>query len=371
MVKAMLRHEKDLGQHVKSDLYSHLTEVFSKIIQNHKYDAIDKFEEISNLVKQTNIKFADPKFDYEIQAQAAGSKNKISNQEALLFIEKAKKLIQEKVDVGVSTSDKALLTKNVNFNIPNIAEQAAMLEWAGIDFGPESNYMLQKSLKRLATLSGALTIKFFGKIYGTQKDYWVAQGTLGFSEEGITSPNQEARGQGINANVYWVADNLLQDWIQLPDALPEQVQAACAIKHVFTGNLNGKIDSCPPFPGKERHLLRVQLARITHATELSPKGVFEIDAETEQVKLAEEAPALRVEDLKSLEAWAHQHPNILKVGRCSHAAPAGMADEEKEELMAKLAEDDKVEERFRALQEDTPMPGLETAWTSKVCGDNQ
>jgi hypothetical protein len=48
-----------------------------------------------------------------------------------------------------------------------------------------------------------------------------------------------------------------------------------------------------------------------------------------------------------------------------------MGDEEKEELMAKLAEEDKVEERFRALVEDTPMPGLEIAWTNKVCGDNQ
>jgi radial spoke head protein 4A len=52
------------------------------------------------------------------------------------------------------------------------------------------------------------------------------------------------------------------------------------IKHVFTGNLNCGIDSCPPFPGKERHLLRAQLARITHATEIVPKGLYEIDEET-------------------------------------------------------------------------------------------
>jgi len=37
--------------------------------------------------------------------------------------------------------------------------------------------------------------------------------------------------------------------------------------------------------------------------------------------------------------------------------------------MAELAEKDKVEERYRALNEDTPIGGLEFAWLSKVCGD--
>jgi radial spoke head protein 4A len=52
------------------------------------------------------------------------------------------------------------------------------------------------------------------------------------------------------------------------------------IKHVFTGNLNATIDSNPPFPGKERHLLRAQIARITYGTVIIPKGLIEIDDET-------------------------------------------------------------------------------------------
>lgn len=60
---------------------------------------------------------------------------------------------------------------------------------------------------------------------------------------------------------------------------PEHCQVAKVIKHVFTGNLNATIDTCPPFPGKERHLLRAQLARISHGTELCPKGVYEMDEE--------------------------------------------------------------------------------------------
>jgi hypothetical protein len=39
----------------------------------------------------------------------------------------------------------------------------------------------------------------------------------------------------------------------------------------------------------------------------------------------------------------------LKAGRCSHIPPVGMSEEEKEEYLNKLAEEDKVEERFRMV----------------------
>ena len=87
------------------------------------------------------------------------------------------------------------------------------------------------------------------------------------------------------------------------------------------------------------------------------------------MKLAEEGPSLTTESLKSLETWGHLNPVILMAGRCTHIAPQGMTDEEKDEYMAKVAEEDKVEERFKALQEDNPVKGLETSWLSKVCGD--
>lgn len=72
----------------------------------------------------------------------------------------------------------------------------------------------------------------------------------------------------------------MEDWIQLPDVTPAQIQAARMIKHICTGNLNASIESNPPFPGKERHFLRAQIARITHGTVLIPKGLLEIDDET-------------------------------------------------------------------------------------------
>ena len=46
-----------------------------------------------------------------------------------------------------------------------------------------------------------------------------------------------------------------------------------------------------------------------------------------------------------------------------------MTEEEKEEYMTKLAESDAPVDRFRGLNEDLPMPGLETSWLTKVVGD--
>ena len=67
----------------------------------------------------------------------------------------------------IGKKDQQLLTKNKKFVMPNFEEEAEMLSWAGIDFGEEENYLLSKSLKRLAVMSGADSVKFGGKVYGT------------------------------------------------------------------------------------------------------------------------------------------------------------------------------------------------------------
>ena len=53
-----------------------------------------------------------------------------------------------------------------------------MLEWAGVGFGEEKVLMLSKSIRRLAVLSGAESLRFWGKIFGKEKDYWIVEGSL-------------------------------------------------------------------------------------------------------------------------------------------------------------------------------------------------
>jgi hypothetical protein len=108
-LKRQFQQQIDLeGNGAKTNFYAHLTEVFNRILQFHPYDAYDKFEEISNLVKQTNLKFIDPKFDYELNAP----KRDVSVEEARKYLQKLQNLIKENPDVGIKPADKSLLTKH-------------------------------------------------------------------------------------------------------------------------------------------------------------------------------------------------------------------------------------------------------------------
>ena len=94
-------------------------------------------------------------------------------------------------------------------------------------------------------MSGADSIRFGGKVFGTGADYWIAVGKLSTSEEDSKDPTIEKRGTGVNETVFWVTDNLLNDWVQLPDCRPQDLKTARKIKHIFTGNLNADVESNP------------------------------------------------------------------------------------------------------------------------------
>jgi len=77
---------------ISQDLYSHLIEVFNRIILHHPNDGFDKFEEISALVKQTNFKIIDPKTDFDV---ASGAKPPSDFDKFIPLLERAQKLYNE------------------------------------------------------------------------------------------------------------------------------------------------------------------------------------------------------------------------------------------------------------------------------------
>lgn len=99
--------------------------------------------------------------------------HKLTNNEALKLIEKAKKLLDGDHNIAAEPVPDHLLS-NKECIIPNCHEEFAMLEWAGVCFGQDYAFMLQKSLKRLAVLSGASRVRFFGRIFGRKQDYLIA-----------------------------------------------------------------------------------------------------------------------------------------------------------------------------------------------------
>lgn len=246
-----------------------------------------------------------------------------------------------------------------------------MLQWAGISFGENESYRIHKSMQRLAHLSGATSLRFWGKMLTSKQDYYVIEGQISSTEEPELPSNFEKRGEGVNKYIYWVTDNILADWIQLPEVDPEHIKAARKFKHIMTGDLNADVLTNPPFPGKERHYLRAQIARIAHATTLHPKGLLELDDENPNIlKYAEEFPMPATNELNSNEVWGHHYPNILNSGRITHSAP-GFPEDQVEEELARLEEGDKTLEQLMAINEDAPIPTLETAWLLKIVGDDQ
>ena len=169
--------------------------------------------------------------------------------------------------------------------------------------------MLAKSLKSLA--ASATSVRLWGKIHGTHRDYYIAEGV---SEAGVTEEEKpagfEARGSGVNKYVYWATNSPLEPWVQLPDLAPSDLQAAREVKVYFTGDLEKKIITNPFFFKREKHYLRAQIARISFGTTVVPKGMYrtleENDKEIEDNNPAEGAIQIpSTLSMNKLEMWVH------------------------------------------------------------------
>ena len=66
----------------------------------------------------------------------------------------------------------------VSHYMDDILSQAKMLEWAGVTFGQNEWYKLRLAMKKLLVENNCEYIRFFGKIYGTNSDYYILQGIV-------------------------------------------------------------------------------------------------------------------------------------------------------------------------------------------------
>lgn len=105
-------------------------------------------------------------------------------------------------------------------------------------------------------------MRLFGKILGTESDYYVAEtanegGEEAAVEEGEdVDPDTEPKGSGANLKAYFVTSNPYSDWSRLPDVTPTEIAASRNIKVLITGDLDRDIITNPFFVGKERNYLR-------------------------------------------------------------------------------------------------------------------
>lgn len=148
-------------------------------------------------------------------------------------------------------------------SVQDLMAERQIYQWAGIGFGEQETYRLQKSLKQLATEKQAKSLRFFGKVFGTQRDYYIVEAEVDADdeaepelEEGETPPEMEPKGTGVNKFTYFVTHNSLTDWVKLPDLTLKDLNTARKIKVMFTGDLERPIFTNPFFFGQEKHYLR-------------------------------------------------------------------------------------------------------------------
>ena len=151
-----------------------------------------------------------------------------------------------------------------------------LFDKVGVGFGEEEHYVLFKSLAKLSQARNAKQVRLWGKIFCSQQDYYIVESVVDGADEGELQPGTEPRGSGVNKFTYFANTDrkppfitnltVLSDWTELPLVTPDQIKAARAVKYLFTGHLEKQVVTNPFFPGKEKNLLRAQIARISFAT---------------------------------------------------------------------------------------------------------
>jgi len=245
---------------------------------------------------------------------------------------------------------------NINF-VPDYVDIFNKLSFGGLSFSVKESILITNSLRNLAsTLPGNVT--FFGKIFGSEKDYYIAEATeidppADFNYDADMEKRKE---DGINRNVFYVTNNLTEKWVELPDVKPSQIKLSRKIKYIFTGNLNRKIYSNPTFNGEERHLLRCQIARIYHGAKLVPSinhyTIEDPESPFKQLVPAEKPKRLTNENLTSLDFWIHYPPGILNNGRISHIIDDPPEGVEPEDHKKKIIDADPFDKRMGTASND-------------------
>lgn len=221
--------------------------------------------------------------------------------------------------------------------VQNFLQDSAMLRWAGIGFSQQESYHIGMSLRKLATESPSIArLRLWGKVLGTEGDYYVAEGQLesipkappadGAPEKPPVLPDApefdiEPRGEGANTFTYWISPGGCAPWVRLPAARASHIVASRAIKRVMTGSPDSPVLSMPWFPGKERHLLRSQIARISATCTLAPTGWYEPDDEAGEGKIKEvENPieSFPTDSIGTDAGWVHSMQALNRIGKCSY-----------------------------------------------------
>lgn len=335
------------SQDGSTNLLAHLQEMNRvKIELNDDCKYNDLFEDISIRLKSNGYYLNEKAHIEALQKYLEDFKENIK---------KSRKLLEPPVKIeGEETTP----ITQVNY-VPDYHTLFKQISWCGISLSEKESYLLRNSLRNLSgNLPG--TVSFFGKIYGTKRDYYVAEATEVDPPEGFEYPPdmEQRKNDGVNKNVFFVTNDLSEDWKELPDVTADQIVASRKIRYNFTGDLERKIYTNPHFNGQEKHLLHCQLSRIYHGTKLVPTlNNYTVESPEEPFKplvpnTDNKPKKFTHNDLINLGTWIHYPPGILKQGRVNHFIETPEEEQDPEEFRKKQMEKDPFDKRIKPITED-------------------
>ncbi|XP_028365800.1 radial spoke head protein 4 homolog A isoform X1 [Phyllostomus discolor] len=387
------------------NLYDHLSNMLTKILDERPENAVDIIENISQDVKMAHFS---KKLDTLQNENEMLPTYEIAEKQKALFLQG-----------HLEGADQELEDEIAGNSLPNVMESAFYFEQAGVGLGTDETYRVFLALKQLTDTHPIQRCRFWGKILGLEMNYIVAEAELRdgedeeeAEEEDVTEErdNEDSEGEeddelprsfykapqaipkeesrtGANKYVYFVCNEPGRPWVKLPSVTPAQIVIARQIKKFFTGRLGTPIISYPPFPGDESNYLRAQIARISAGTHVSPLGFYQFSEEEgeeeEEVEGGrdsfEENPdfeGIQVVDLvESLSNWVHHVQHILPQGRCNWFNPIQKSEEEEED-----DDEEKEEKEFDYIEQEVGPPLLTPIsedleiqsippWTTRLCSN--
>ncbi|KAJ3260820.1 Radial spoke head protein 4 A [Boothiomyces macroporosus] len=392
-----------MGVKAPINLYDHLTNVIMHAMETKATNVVDNFEQLSLDVKKQLFTLD----------ESLPTSIKVSGEKHLEY-----ESVKQKISFYKKPAEDA--TDGDTGDFPDMMDLAGLWEWAGVSFGKEDTFLLFLAIKNLVEVKQLKSVRLWGKIFGTQGNYIIVEAELkeGAADEedaivnaeevfekevpavtakdeddGVAVPKVKQMAPlgkevriGVNKYIYYVCSHIGGPWTRLPDVVPERLQESRKIHKYFTGDLKHKIESYPEFKGNEAQYLRCQIARISAATVVSPKGYYIIDPEAEDVEenngnppiiINPEYEGLTNEQLTSPGNWVHHVPYILPQGRCVWEAPKAIKEEVEGEEKEEEEEEEQEDDANSAEPESGPSllgvltsdddHGTIPAWSSRIC----
>ncbi|ESO94242.1 hypothetical protein LOTGIDRAFT_118662 [Lottia gigantea] len=375
------------------NLYDHLSKVLNRVLDERPNNVADIIEDISNDTKRSKF-----------TSKADTVQDKVDKSTEVALAQLQKKLFSK----GEGEEEEPQPDEEVETPLPNLMELSFYFEQAAIGLNREEVIRVWLALKNLVDNHPLQHVRFWGKILGTEQNYYVAEveyregdeeeeeeeeneedttekddaeeGEEETEEDDIPKPEfkspalppKEDNRTGVNKKTYFVCNEPGKPWVKLPAVNPTQVSVARKIKKFFTGRLDAPVVCYPPFTGNESNYLRAQIARISAGTHISPLGFYQFDEEEEEEEEGEardhfvenlDFEGITVRELAdpSLTNWVHHVQHILPQGRCSWWNPVQKSEDDFED-------EDEEEERE---EPDEPEPEVGPPLLTPIAEDDE